>query len=103
MEFKFFTDLIDALGKVATGLKTLVQLPKTERETIRSTLDEKYRLIDTTLNMVIIRLGDILLQSSDKDFLDEVARWTTIATGCRRRVSSSSASACVSRCGKRKH
>jgi hypothetical protein len=74
MDFKFFTDLIDALGKVAGGLKALVQLPKTERETIRRTLDETYRLIDTTLNMVIIRIGDILLQSSDKDFLDEVTR-----------------------------
>lgn len=74
MEFKLFTDLIDALGKVATGLKALAQLPKAERETIRGTLDETYRLIDTTLNMVIIRLGDILLVSSDKDFMDEVAR-----------------------------
>lgn len=74
MEIKFFTDLIDALGKVASGLKALVQLPKIERETIRRTLDETYRLIDTTLNMVIIRLGDIQLQSSDKDLLGEVAR-----------------------------
>ncbi len=30
MEFKFFTDLIDASGKVATGLKVLVQPPKAE-------------------------------------------------------------------------
>lgn len=74
MDFKFFTDLIDALGKVGTGLKALVQLPKTERESIRRTLDETYRLIDTTLNMVIIRLGDVLLQPSDKEFLEEVAR-----------------------------
>lgn len=28
-------------------------------------------LIDTTLNMVIIRLGDILLLASDNDFLGE--------------------------------
>ena len=74
MELKLFTDLIDALGKVAGGLKAIVNLPKSEREAIRRTLDETYRLIDTTLNMVIIRLGDILLQASNDDFLREVAR-----------------------------
>lgn len=74
MELKLFTDLIDALGKVAGGLKAIVNLPKAERETIRRTLDETYRLIDTTLNMVIIRLGDIQLQSNDDDFLREVGR-----------------------------
>lgn len=74
MEFKLFTDLIDALGKVAGGLKAIVNLPKAERETIRRTLDETYRLIDTTLNMVIIRLGDIQLQPSDDDLLREVVR-----------------------------
>jgi hypothetical protein len=74
MEIKLFTDLIDALGKVASGLKSIVNLPKAERETIRRTLDETYRLIDTTLNMVIIRLGDIQLHTSNDDFLREVAR-----------------------------
>lgn len=72
MELKFFSDLIDALGKVAGGLNLIIDLPKTERETIRRTLDETFRLIDTTLNMVIIRLGDILLRTSDDDFLREV-------------------------------
>lgn len=73
MEIRLFTDLIDALGKVAGGLKTIVNLPKAERESIRHALDETYRLIDTTLNMVIIRLGDVLLQISDDDFLREAA------------------------------
>ena len=73
-ELKVFTDLIDALGKVAGGLKAIVNLPKAERETIRHTLDETYRLIDTTLNMVIIRLGDILFNVADADFLREAAR-----------------------------
>ncbi|MEQ1844074.1 MAG: hypothetical protein ABL983_00685 [Nitrospira sp.] len=31
--------------------------------------DETYRLVDTTLNMVIIRLGDILLHAVDDVFL----------------------------------
>ena len=74
MEFKLFTDLIDALGKVAGGLKAIVNLPKAQRELMRQTLDETYRLIDMTLNMVIIRLGDILLHPADDDFLREAAR-----------------------------
>jgi hypothetical protein len=74
VDLKLFTNLIDALGKVASGLKAIVNLPKAERETMRRTLDETYRLIDTTLNMVIIRLGDIQLQAIDDDFLREVAR-----------------------------
>lgn len=74
MTIKLFSDLIDAFGKVAGGLKVIVNLPQTERETIRQTLDETYRLIDTTLNMVIIRLGDIQLEPSDDDLLREVAR-----------------------------
>ena len=74
MELKLFTDLIDALGKVAGGLKAIVNLPKAERAAMRQTLDETYRLIDTTLNMVIIRLGDILLHATDADFLREAAR-----------------------------
>ena len=74
MELKLFTDLIDALGKVAGGLKAIVNLTKAEREAMRRTLDETYRLIDTTLNMVIIRLGDILLHAADDDFLREATR-----------------------------
>lgn len=74
MELKLFTDLIDALGKVAGGLKAIVNLPKAEREAMRRTLDETYRLVDTTLNMVIIRLGDLLLLAAPDDFLREAAR-----------------------------
>jgi hypothetical protein len=74
MEYKLFTDLIGALGKVAGGIKAIVDLPKAERETIRKTLDETDRLIDTTLNMVIIRLGNIQLHTSDDEFLREDAR-----------------------------
>lgn len=32
MDIKLFSDLIDALGKVAGGLKAIVNLPKAERE-----------------------------------------------------------------------
>lgn len=73
MEFALFSDLIDALGKVVSGLKAVANLSKNERDKYRQVMDETYRLIDTTLNMVIIRLGDILI-CDDNDFMQEVMR-----------------------------
>ncbi len=74
MEFKLFTDLIDTLGKVTKGLKALKDIPKKERAKFREVMDETYRLIDTTLNMVIIRLGDILLPENAHEFSEEVSK-----------------------------
>lgn len=74
MKIKLFANLNDTLGKVAGGLKAIVNLPKAEQEAMRRPLDETYRLIDTTLNMVIIRLGDLLLNVADDDLLREAAR-----------------------------
>jgi hypothetical protein len=72
---KLFTNLVDALGKVAGGLKAIVNLPEAERETMRQSLDETYRLIDTTLNRVIIRLGNLQLLAVGNDLLCEAARF----------------------------
>jgi hypothetical protein len=41
---------------------------------MRRTLDETYHLIGTTFNMVIIRLGDLLLLAAAADFLREAAQ-----------------------------
>lgn len=73
MNFKLFSDLIDALGKVVGGFKALVNLPKAERDKYRQTMEATYLLMDTTLNMVIIRLGDILREQADSDFLREAS------------------------------
>lgn len=56
MEFSLFKDLVDTLGKVLSGLKKLAGLPKAERVRFRETTNETYRLTDTSLNMVSIRL-----------------------------------------------
>ena len=76
MEIKLFSELIDALDKVVGGLKAVAKLPQTERNKYRQIMDDTYRLIDTTLNMVIIRLGDILLLLPDKEneFMQEVMK-----------------------------
>jgi len=74
MDIKLFTDIIDAIAKVGEGLKTIAGMPKAERAAIRQTLEDTYRLIDTTLNMIIIRLGDIMLPGKEDSFIDEVIR-----------------------------
>jgi len=68
MELKPFTDLINAFGKVAAGLKAIVDLRKVEYKTIRRTQDETYRRIDATFNIVIMRVGDIQLMRSRRTF-----------------------------------
>ncbi len=72
MEFKLFTDLISALGTIAKGFRTIKDIPKKERKKYHDVMDETYRLINTTLNMVIIRLGDILQHETDHDFINDV-------------------------------
>jgi hypothetical protein len=72
MDIKLFSDLIDALGKVMGGLKTLSGLPKSERDRYRQMLDDTDQLIISTLTMIILRLGDILRLDEEDKFLKEV-------------------------------
>ena len=74
MEIKLFSDFIEAIGKVTNALKSAIYLPGAERGFYRKTLGENYRLIDTTLNMIIIRLGDILMPVNEPNFVQEVAK-----------------------------
>lgn len=74
MDIKIFSDMLDALGKVSGALKAAASLPKAEREQYRQVIGQNYQLLDTTLGMIAIRLGDILLSSDDAKFVNEVAR-----------------------------
>ena len=74
MELKHLTDLIDDLGKVDDGSNSLANLPKTERENYRHALGGTYRLIYTTLNMVVVHPGDILFLEATPSILAEVAQ-----------------------------
>jgi hypothetical protein len=76
MDFKIFTDLIDALSKIASGFKAITTLTKSERNEYREILKETFLLLDTTLTMIIIRLSEIQRQPSDNDFLREVSELT---------------------------
>ena len=55
MRLTFSNDLINHLGKTAVSLESIVNLPETERETIRQTLNNTDRLVVAPLNLVIIR------------------------------------------------
>ena len=74
MELKLFTDLIDALGKVVAQVKAFTSFSRAQRDKYRLVMEDTCRLIDTTLNMVIIRLGDILAADKEQDFMQEVIR-----------------------------
>ncbi|MDZ7652135.1 MAG: hypothetical protein U5L03_06000 [Burkholderiaceae bacterium] len=74
MDIKIFSDMLDALGKITSALKAAASLPKAEREQYRQVIGQNYQLLDTTLGMIAIRLGDILLPASDAKFVEEVAK-----------------------------
>ena len=98
MELKLFAHLINTLSKVASRLKVIVNLPKAVREKYRQSMDNIYRLIDTMLNRVLIRLNNILRQDADDDFLRGPLGWTTTVNGVRPSGSSGYAAARVWRC-----
>jgi hypothetical protein len=74
MDIKIFSDLLDAAGKVFSAIKAIANIPKAEKEKYRQTMSETYMLMDTTLNMIILRLGDIGLIGNDADFLVEAKK-----------------------------
>lgn len=72
MELTFFKDLIDSLERLISGVKKIADLPRDVRRNFRDTMAETYRLLDTSLNMVIIRLGDLQKMEHEQEFLNEV-------------------------------
>lgn len=76
MSIKLFSDLIDSLEKVVKGLKALTELAPKQRQEYRETLEETFRLVDTVLAMVIIRLGDILQVNAESEFRQEINKLT---------------------------
>ena len=82
MNLKLLTDLIDSLD----GLKAFINLPNAMREAMRKTQDDTYRRTDTTLSRVIIRVGNLLLDAADDDFLAKPRGWATSV--CRQSRSS---------------
>ncbi len=69
---KLFSDIFDAIEKAFNAIKALANLPKKTRDELRNTFDETFKLLDTSLNMVTIRLGEILRITKTADFKKEV-------------------------------
>jgi hypothetical protein len=80
---KLFSDLFDALEKAFKAIRAIANLPKETRDELRITFNETFTLLDTSLNMVIIRLGEILRITDEPVFMIEVSQlnndagWTT--------------------------
>lgn len=74
MQLKFFTDIIDSLSKIFSTIKSIANLPKENREEIRAKLGETFTMLNTSLNMVIIRLGDILRITDENNFRMELSQ-----------------------------
>jgi hypothetical protein len=72
MSFKLFSELFDAIEKTFKAIKAIAKLPKETRDELRKTFDGTFQLLDTSLNMVSIRLGEILRITKITDFKKEV-------------------------------
>jgi hypothetical protein len=70
---KFFSDIFDAIEKAFKAVKAIANLPKETRDELRKTFDETFKLLDTSLNMVSIRLGEILRITKITAFKKEVS------------------------------
>ena len=73
MEITLFKDLLDCSERVIGAMRALANIPRNEREKYRVVLDETYTLLDTTLNMVTIKLGNVLMIQDDGTLMNEAA------------------------------
>ena len=81
LKMNLFTDLIAALKEATHSLKDLAGLTKKEREKYRDNFQEAYILLNTTLGMVISKLGDARDEERKEEFnrkvksLDNFEEW----------------------------
>lgn len=74
MDIKIFSDAIDALEKVGKGVIALTSIPKKERQRYKDAVKDSYTLMNSAVNLVFLRLGDVLLLEKKQEFLKEVRR-----------------------------
>lgn len=74
MDLKLFSDVIDALTKAVNSVKAIGSIPAQQRDAFREALSDSFLVINTVLNMVIVRLHDVLMQENDDLFWDEIGR-----------------------------
>src|SRR4051794_40084452 len=75
MDIALFKDLLETTAK---AIRALAGIPAAQRTKYRDVLDETFTLLDATLNMVTIRLGNIVLEPLDDQMVHEagaLANW----------------------------
>ncbi len=72
IKINFFAGILDAIGKVVAGIKGISNIPTQAREEIRDTLSDTFKMLDSTINVVIFRLSEILRISDEIDFKEAV-------------------------------
>jgi len=74
MTLNFFSDIIESLGKIFTALKGIKDIPKGTRMEIRDMLGGTFTMLNSTLNMIIIRLGEVNRIEEEAAFIQEVSQ-----------------------------
>jgi len=88
MELNIFSDVIDALEKLANAAISLKDIPKRQRKRYQEAVAESYSHLNSAANMVFLRLGD-LLNMKKAQFLDDLQRldnnaeWLTLERDVR--------------------
>lgn len=68
-----FTDLVNALEKVAGYAHDLINLPEKERNRYRKVIDESFFVLNSALNAVSGRLTELLLVTDRKEFVKSLS------------------------------
>ena len=81
MNLKPFSDVIDAMQKVADMAGRIASIPKTKRLKLQEAVREAFTLLNSAVNIVYHRLTDATLKDGDADFrldirsLSNVSEW----------------------------
>jgi hypothetical protein len=74
IEVGVFSDVIDALEKVAKAVISIKDIPKKQRSRYQEAVRDAFTLLNSAVNLVLHRLGDILIEDDRNKFADELRR-----------------------------
>ncbi len=74
MEVKIFTDVIDALERVGKAAVAIKNIPETQRKRISEAVEDSFTLLNSAINLVLLRLDDLLLEDSRSEFINDLKR-----------------------------
>jgi hypothetical protein len=74
MGLKVFSDAIDALEKLADAVIKVKNIPKNRRKRYRQAVSQSFELLNAAMNLILLRLGDLLLIEKKTDFIRELKK-----------------------------